>query len=100
MRDGGFVHNLSSRHSFCRGKLDFILYHNTCIQLSKHAERLTQCVQKSTDLHTHDAVLAQVLLDELVVRKRHALLVDAAETPLVDKLPDGLKIGSAEGNVG
>ncbi len=51
-------------------------------------------------LHTHDSVLAQLLLDELVVRQRHTLLVDAAETPLVDQLPHGLEVRCSEGHVG
>lgn len=44
-------------------------------------------------LHTDDAILAEVLLNDLVVRERNALLVDLAITTLVDELTDGLEVG-------
>lgn len=40
-----------------------------------------------------DAVLSEVLLDDLVGRKGDALLVDLAVSTLVDELADGLKVG-------
>lgn len=51
-------------------------------------------------LHAHDAVFAQVILDELVVGKGDALLVDLAITALVDEFADGLEVGVAVGDVG
>ena len=51
-------------------------------------------------LHTHDAVLAQVVLDELVVGESNALLIDLAISTLVDELSDSLEVGVAVGNVG
>lgn len=50
-------------------------------------------------LHTHDAVLAKVVLDQLVVSERDALLVDLAVATLVDKFTDGLERGVAVGYV-
>lgn len=50
-------------------------------------------------LHAHDAILAQVVLDELVVGKSNSLLVDLAITALVDELSDGLEVGITIGNV-
>lgn len=49
-------------------------------------------------LHADDAVLAEVLLDDGVVRERDALLVDLAISTLVDELSDGLEIGIAVGD--
>lgn len=46
-------------------------------------------------LHAHDAILAQVILDELVVRESNALLVDLSISTLVDKLADSLEVGVA-----
>lgn len=51
-------------------------------------------------LNTDNAVLAEVLLDDLVVGQRDALLVDLAVTALVDELADGLQVGVTIGNVG
>jgi hypothetical protein len=51
-------------------------------------------------LHADDTVLAKMLLDDGVVGKRNALLVDLAITTLVDEFPDGLKVGVAVGNKG
>ena len=51
-------------------------------------------------LHTDNAVLAEVLLNDLVVRERNALLVDLAIATLVDELTDGLEVGVTIGNVG
>lgn len=50
-------------------------------------------------LHAHDAVLAQMVLDNLVVGEGDALLVDLAVAPLVDQFADGLEGGVAVGNV-
>jgi len=49
--------------------------------------------------HADNAVLAKVLLDNLVVGERHALLVDLAVAALVDELADGLQVGVTVGNV-
>ena len=43
-------------------------------------------------LNGEDVVLAEVLLDDLVVGERDALLVDLAVAALVDKLADGLEV--------
>lgn len=51
-------------------------------------------------LHTDDAVLAEVLLDDLVVGEGNTLLVNLAVTALVDELADGLQVGVSVGNVG
>lgn len=51
-------------------------------------------------LHTDDAVLAEVLLDDLVVGEGNTLLVDLAVTALVDELTDALQVGVTVGNVG
>lgn len=51
-------------------------------------------------LHTDNAVLAEVLLDDLVVRQGNALLVDLSVTALVDELADGLQVGVTVGDVG
>lgn len=51
-------------------------------------------------LHADNAVLAEVLLDDLVVGERSALLVDLSVTALVDELTDGLEVGVTVGNVG
>jgi len=50
-------------------------------------------------LHADNAVLAEVLLDDLIVGERHALLVDLAVTALVDELTDGLQVGVTVGDV-
>ena len=44
-------------------------------------------------LHADNAVLAKVLLDNGVVGKSDALLVDLTVTTLVDELTDGLEVG-------
>lgn len=51
-------------------------------------------------LHTDNAELAEVLLDDLVVGEGSALLVDLSVTTLVQKLADGLEVGVTVGNVG
>lgn len=51
-------------------------------------------------LHADNAVLAKVLLNDGVVGKGDALLVDLSVTALVDELPDGLEVGVAVGNPG
>ena len=51
-------------------------------------------------LHADNAVLAKVLLNDLVVGQRDALLVNLAVTTLVQKLADGLQVGVTVGNVG
>jgi hypothetical protein len=51
-------------------------------------------------LHADNAVLAEVLLDDLVVGKRDTLLVDLAITALVDEFTDALEVGVTIGNVG
>jgi len=50
-------------------------------------------------LHAHHAVLAKVVLDELVVGEWDALLVDLAVAALIDELANGLEVGVAEGDV-
>ena len=49
-------------------------------------------------LHTDNAVLAEVLLDDGVVGERDALLVDLAVSALVDQLLDGLQVGVTVGD--
>lgn len=51
-------------------------------------------------LNTDDAVLAEVLLDDLVVGDGNALLVDLSVTALVDELTDALEVGVTVGDVG
>lgn len=51
-------------------------------------------------LHANDAVLAEVLLDDLVVGEGDTLLVDLAVTALVEELADGLQVGVTVGDVG
>ena len=50
--------------------------------------------------HADNAVLAQLLLNESVLCKRDALLVDLAITTLVDKFTNRLKVRIAVGNEG
>ena len=49
--------------------------------------------------HADDAVLAKVILNQLVVGERNALLVDLAVPSLVDELSDRLEVGIAVCNV-
>lgn len=51
-------------------------------------------------LHTDDAVLAEVLLDDGVVGEGDALLVDLSVTALVDELLDALQVGVTVGDPG
>lgn len=51
-------------------------------------------------LHADNAVLAEVLLDDGVVGKGDALLVDLGVTALVDELADGLQVGVTVGDEG
>lgn len=51
-------------------------------------------------LHADDAILTQVVFNELVVGKSNALLVDLAIAALVDQLTDRLEVGIAVGDVG
>lgn len=52
-------------------------------------------------LHTDDAVLAKVLLDDRVIGERNALLLRGLRiSTLVDKLTDALQVGVAVGNEG
>jgi hypothetical protein len=50
-------------------------------------------------LHAHDAELAQVVLDQLIVSERDALLVDLAISTLVDELAHRFKVGIAVGDI-
>jgi len=49
-------------------------------------------------LHTDHAVLSEVLLDDLVVSQRQALLVNLAISALVDEFANGLLVGVTVGN--
>lgn len=49
-------------------------------------------------LDADDAEVAEVLLNDLVVGERQALLVDLTVAALVDKLADGLEVGVAVGD--
>lgn len=51
-------------------------------------------------LHTDNAVLAEVLLNDLVVSEGNTLLVDLSVTTLVQKLADGLQVGVTVSDVG
>lgn len=51
-------------------------------------------------LHADNAVLAEVLLDDLVVGEGDALLVDLAVTTLVKELTNGLEVGVTVGDEG
>ena len=51
-------------------------------------------------LNTDNAVLAEVLLNDGVVGKSNALLVNLTVTTLVDELLDGLQVGVTVGNPG
>lgn len=46
-----------------------------------------------------NAVLAKVVLDELIVGKGNPLLIDLSVSALIDELSDGLEVGVAVGNV-
>ena len=50
--------------------------------------------------HADNAVLAKVLLNDLVVGKSNALLVDLPVATLVDELTDSLEVGVTVGDVG
>ena len=43
-------------------------------------------------LHAHNTVLAQVVLDQLIVGERNTLFVDFAVAALVNELADGLEV--------
>lgn len=61
----------------------------------------TDCVNLVDEiLDADDAVLAKVLLDDGVVGKRQALLVDLAISTLVDELADRLEVGVSVGDKG
>ena len=64
------------------------------LEVGAHGEDLMDQI-----LNAHKAVLAQVVLDKLVVGKGDTLLVDLAVTALVDELANGLEVGVAIGNV-
>lgn len=49
--------------------------------------------------NTDDAVLAKVVLNQLVVGQSDSLLVDLSISSLVDELTDGLEVGVAVGDV-
>ena len=51
-------------------------------------------------LNADDAVLAKVLLDDLVVGEGNALAVDLSVSALVDELTDGLEVGVTVGDIG
>lgn len=51
-------------------------------------------------LHADNAVLAELLLDDLVVGERNTLGVDLTVTALVNKVTDGLEVGVTVGDVG
>ena len=51
-------------------------------------------------LHADNAVLAELLLDDLVVGEGNTLGVDLTVAALVDKLTDGLEVGVTVGDVG
>lgn len=51
-------------------------------------------------LHADNAVLAEVLLDDLVVGERDTLLVDLAVAALVHELTDALEVGVTVGDEG
>lgn len=51
-------------------------------------------------LHTDDAVLAEGLLDDLIVGEGDTLAVNLTVTTLVDELADRLQVGLTVGNVG
>ena len=65
------------------------------LEVGAHGEDLVDQI-----LHTDNAVLAKVVLDQLVVGQGDALLVDLAVTTLVDKLTDGLQVGVTICDVG
>ena len=51
-------------------------------------------------LHADDPVFSQIILDDLVVGERDALLIDFAVAALVDEGADGLEVRVAVGDVG
>lgn len=51
-------------------------------------------------LHTHDAILPQILLDKLIVSEGDTLLVDLAVAALVDEGADGFEVRVAVGDEG
>ena len=51
-------------------------------------------------LHAHDAILAQVIFDQLVVGKGDTLLVDLAVATFVDEFADGLEGRIPVGDIG
>lgn len=50
-------------------------------------------------LHTHDAILSQVILDNLIVGESNSLLVNLAVAAFVDKFTDSLQAWVAIGDV-
>lgn len=50
-------------------------------------------------LHADDAILAKVVLDQLVVGQGNSLFVDLSISSLVDELTDGLEVGITVGDV-
>jgi hypothetical protein len=50
--------------------------------------------------HADDTIFAEIVLDQLVVGKSNALLVDLSVSALVDEFADRLQIGVAVGDVG
>lgn len=50
-------------------------------------------------LHTHNAIFAQVILDELIVGEGNSLFVDLAIATLVNELTNRLQVGVSIGNV-
>ena len=65
------------------------------LEVRSHGDQLVDQI-----LHAHDAILAQVVFDQLVVGKGDTLLVDFAITALVDKFADGLEGRIPIGDVG
>ena len=51
-------------------------------------------------LHADDALLAELVLDEVVGGDGRALAVHLHEAALVDKVAHGLQVGDAPGDVG
>ena len=51
-------------------------------------------------LHTHNAILPQILLDDLVIRERDALLIDFPISAFVDQGADGFEVRVAVGDEG
>lgn len=75
------------------GKLEWPQEVGSLLEVGSDGEDLVNQI-----LHTDNAVLAQVGLDDRVVGESNALLVDLSVSTLVDELTNRLQVGVSVGN--